>query len=445
MNLYEYYLYNLELGVPIAFCTKEDLLFALLNRLMNEKEASASAISQRRLFQEIKSDKLEPIDLLPDKVEAYISKIEPTKCGKLVKELGYLLPLIKFDDIKCTIDEDTGDKEYQWPALGHLRRVRRKQACTEILHPLEAPPKKRKKVKKKNASEDIVLEILLGSVTEIDSILNESNKTEVAARRTKLLELMSSGNLQMEKRMLPGRPAKSQTEIDEWIKLDNGNGWWPTHYFEKQSTEYREKELELSLDEEWGPMRKHLLEAFRDAKHYQEEESIITAFKGYGAVIVCPESDQVVSRSFNEWSAKLQEGYAKNEDQKKLLLGNPLNTPAMLAIQGVSRIERQLASGKEMDSDSFKNGQYLCTGYDVYLSKEPGVFESMALVHSRVRRVIFCMINKDDGGLGGTGSAASVHELPGTNHRFRAFKCIIDRDDEIYKIYQDVLIYKQLF
>lgn len=416
---------------------------------MNEEEASTSAISQRRLFQEIISEKLEPIDLLPDEVEAYVCKIEPKKCGKLVKELGYLLPLIKFDDSKCTIDEDTGDKEYQWPALGHLRRVRRKQTCTETLHASEAgddkqnnePPKKRKKVKNKSASEGIELEILLGCVPEIDSILDESNKSEVAAitRRTKLLELMSSGNLQMEKRMLPGRPAKSQTEIDEWIKLDNGNGWWPTHYFEKQSTEYREKELELSLDEEWGPMRKHLLEAIRDAKHYQEELSIITAFQGCGAVIVCPESDQVVSRSFDEWSAKLQEGHAKNEDQKKLLLGNPLNTPAMLAIQGVSRIERQLASGKGMDSDSFKNGQYLCTGYDVYLSKEPGVFESMALVHSRVRRVIFCMSNKDDGGLGGTGSAASVHELPGTNHRFRAFKYIMHRDDDTFQDNHDML------
>ena len=415
---------------------------------MNKKEASTSAtISQRRLFQEIVSEKLEPIDLLPDKVEAYISKIDPKKCGKLLKELGYLLPLVKFDDNKCTVDQHTGEKEYKWPALGHLRRVRRKQACTETLHPSEAdddeqnnePPKKRKKVRKKNASEGLELEILIGSVPEIDSILDESNKSEVATRRTKLLELISSSNLQMEKRMIPGRPAKSQTELDEWIKLDNGNGWWPTLFFERQSTEYREKELELSLDEEWGPMRKHLLEAMRDAKHYQKEESIITAFQGCGAIIVCPESDQVVSRSFDEWSAKLQEGHAKNEDQKELLLGNPLNTPAMLAIQGVSRIERQLASGKGMDSDSFKNGQYLCTGYDVYLSKEPGVFESMALVHSRVRRVIFCMINKDDGGLGGTGSAVSVHELPGTNHRFRAFKCSIDSDDEIFQNYQDVL------
>ena len=92
-----------------------------------------------------------------------------------------------------------------------------------------------------------------------------------------------------------------------------------------------------------------------------------------------------------------------------------------------------------MDSDSFKNGQYLCTGYDVYLSKEPGVFESMALVHSRVRRVIFCMSNKDDGGLGGTGSAASVHELPGTNHRFRAFKYIMHRDDDTFQDYHDML------
>jgi len=33
-----------------------------------------------------------------------------------------------------------------------------------------------------------------------------------------------------------------------------------------------------------------------------------------------------------------------------------------LAIQGVSRRERTQAMGHGMDSDLFRNGQYLCTG-----------------------------------------------------------------------------------
>jgi Cytosine/adenosine deaminases len=71
--------------------------------------------------------------------------------------------------------------------------------------------------------------------------------------------------------------------------------------------------------------------------------------------------------------------------------------------------------------------------YDVYLTKEPSVFESMALVHSRVRQVVFGIENKEDGGLGGTGDMTAVHCLPGTNHRYRAFKCIANDQNELYQ------------
>ncbi len=69
--------------------------------------------------------------------------------------------------------------------------------------------------------------------------------------------------------------------------------------------------------------------------------------------------------------------------------------------------------------------------YDIYLTKEPGIFESMALVHSRVGRVFFGVENREEGGLGGTGSDTSLHCLPGTNHRFRAFKCLFRNDIQL--------------
>ncbi len=70
--------------------------------------------------------------------------------------------------------------------------------------------------------------------------------------------------------------------------------------------------------------------------------------------------------------------------------------------------------------------------YDVYLTKEPNVYEAMALVHSRVRRVVFGMQDEEMGGLGGvTSNAASrqnggIHSLPGTNHHYRAFRLDVD-------------------
>lgn len=396
------------------------------------------ANNRPHLFQEIISEKPEPIDLLPFEVEAYISKVEPKKCGKLIKELSYLLPLIKFDDKLCSTCETTGEKGYPWPVLGHLRRVSRIKkdddlnppATTITTNPKEnyedgddnygdsgnEPPKKRKKTKNKNVSSNFELEVLIGSVLQIDSILDEHNKKECTTR-TKLNELITMNQLRLEKRKLPGRPAKSQTELDSW-KLS----WWPSLYFEKQSVEYRDKEKILDIDDEWGFMRNSLLDAIDDAKKYINEGGM-DGFRGYGAVAVDPISQKVVSRSYDEWRIKVQEGDGDEHSVKELLLENPLNTPVMLCIQGVSRIERQAAMGEGMDSDAFKQGQYLCTGYDVYCTKEPGIFESMALVHSRVGRVIFGAENDEEGGLGGTGSETSVHSLPGTNHRYRVFRC----------------------
>jgi hypothetical protein len=103
------------------------------------------------------------------------------------------------------------------------------------------------------------------------------------------------------------------------------------------------------------------LEAIDDAHQYQKDISRDFPFCGQGAVIVCPTINKVVARSFSEWSTILKEN-ENDVDVGTLLLKNPLNSPVLFAIQGVSRIERLSALGHGMDSESFRKGQYLCTG-----------------------------------------------------------------------------------
>ena len=67
--------------------------------------------------------------------------------------------------------------------------------------------------------------------------------------------------------------------------------------------------------------------------------------------------------------------------------------------------------------------------YDVYLTKEPNAYEAMALVHSRVRRVVFGVKDTGMGGLGGA-AAAGIHSLPGTNHHYRAFRLAMDKSND---------------
>ncbi|GFY56069.1 probable inactive tRNA-specific adenosine deaminase-like protein 3 [Trichonephila inaurata madagascariensis] len=68
---------------------------------------------------------------------------------------------------------------------------------------------------------------------------------------------------------------------------------------------------------------------------------------------------------------------------------------------------------------------YLCTGYDAYISREPCIMCSMALVHSRIRRV-FYIHNSPWGALG---SQCKLHIQEGLNHHYDVFR--VELEDSV--------------
>jgi len=78
------------------------------------------------------------------------------------------------------------------------------------------------------------------------------------------------------------------------------------------------------------------------------------------------------------------------------------------------------SQGDSTGEDGVPN-RYLCTGFDVYCTFEPEPMDAMALVHSRVRRVIYCLPNLAEGALG---SRLMLHEQRQLNHHYRVFRVL---------------------
>lgn len=79
-------------------------------------------------------------------------------------------------------------------------------------------------------------------------------------------------------------------------------------------------------------------------------------------------------------------------------------------------------------------GPYLCTGYWIFMLKEPCALCAMALLHSRVTRIFYGVQSENSGFLG---SKAILHSVPVLNHRYQVWRGILER--ECYKVSKEIM------
>ena len=403
----------------------------------------------------------------PEWIECYIiSDLDPKRCGSFAKALNAILPLRSASDRGTPRSSAEGLDHHppprRIPGTDHLKRVCRRPATDEELRSRQNnvqddtaktdgcdetcggdPSTNPKKSSKKRKSPDgqmrsWSLDLLLGSAPAVDNALAQTTEGGNGVALESVLEKNDLHYRCFVKKLLPGRPAKTKEELDEW-----NQNVWPTLYFNEQTRKFKEEELALTADElrmmAYG-MREAVEDAVVERKQWNSWSQDNTDSSGEkppisGAIVMDPTKGSIVARASNERylqglpQSSLNGAGCENASNWVTFPDNdnPLCSPALLAIEGVSRIERTAALGCGMQSEEFRAGQYLCTGYDCYLTKEPNVYEAMALVHSRVRRVIFGVHDRGLGGLGGC-NGVGIHSLPGTNHHYRAFRLSSDSE-----------------
>ncbi len=147
-----------------------------------------------------------------------------------------------------------------------------------------------------------------------------------------------------------------------------------------------------------------------------------------GGLVVNPSNGKVICTSFSAYQHLLKSSSSTATTSRSISSSNrgfdraalarsPVHTAVMLLAYGVA--EAGLGNLQCTDGPEARpHDPYLCTGLEVFLAQEPDLMSSMALVHSRVKTVIFRDLDAHNGALA---SHYLLHDLRTLNHRFRVF------------------------
>ncbi|XP_029967541.1 putative inactive tRNA-specific adenosine deaminase-like protein 3 [Salarias fasciatus] len=274
---------------------------------------------------------------------------------------------------------------YPLDGLQHIKRVRARKD-RDSPHPLE------------------VLVCLASEAPEVKEVTINSLLPPEAVGREGLGEPFTV--------KVPARPPLTRPQFEL------ASRHWPTSFHEdKQVTVALRGELFSPLQK--AAMHTYMMSAVTAARAGRE-----SGMEAVGAVMVDPVTDRIVAV-----------GHDCRGD-------HPLHHAVMVCIDLVARSQGggcysfdgytacRFTSPEWNTADSEESSQpYICTGYDLYVTREPCVMCAMALVHSRIGRVFYGTASAD----GALGTRLKIHTQRDLNHRFEVYRGVSRTEcEELY-------------
>lgn len=278
-------------------------------------------------------------------------------------------------------------------------------------------------------------EVLLCPVWYLNSTTQESIQEYV---EQKVYELKDS--FEYFKVMgLPSLPPKLKKQNMEYSRIWSCN-FHPSEYLEKLCGNEFFREAELIKH------RCYMGMAFEVARYYLSEKNSNLVLSDIllrdinTTVVVDPSINSVVAISFDNREchpiqhsamlaidnvAKTQNGGAWHTSTGTENLSLPgIDNNLVLYLKNkfpnVKFGARNYVTKEVLDENRMNasDSPYLCTGYYIYMIREPCIMCSMGLVHARANRVFFCLYNNRQGALS---SKTKLHCVPSLNHHFEVF------------------------
>ncbi|KIY71723.1 cytidine deaminase-like protein [Cylindrobasidium torrendii FP15055 ss-10] len=188
---------------------------------------------------------------------------------------------------------------------------------------------------------------------------------------------------------VPSSPALTQTSLALKSSL------WPTVYAPK-----RKGETEPWSRRKVSWARQAMMHAIGDARKARVSGDIPIA-----AYIPVP---------FDETDPLFRPVSAASRDTR-----HSTKHPLRHAVQNLVRSLGEAHDSQSSTESGVNGANYLLTGLSIFLTHEPCVMCSMALLHSRVKEVVYLYAMDKTGGCGGS---TCLPALPGVNHRFTIWR-----------------------